>query len=93
MVYEERIEEIDLQRYWLVLKRRWRPASAVFIVTVLAAFGATMTQKQLYEAAAKLLLRPDQSAVLTGVQDVGDLKSLKQTSDPLATQAEIIFSL
>lgn len=93
MVYEERIEEIDLQRYWLVLKRRWRPASVVFIATVLAAFGATATQKQLYEAAAKLLLRPDQSAVLTGVQDVGDLKSLKQTSNPLATQAEIIFSL
>ena len=93
MVYEERIEEIDLQRYWLVLKRRWRPASVVFLVTVLAAFGATTAQKQLYEAAAKLLLRPDQSAALTGVQDLGDLKSLKQTSDPLATQSEIIFSL
>jgi polysaccharide biosynthesis transport protein len=93
MVYEERIEEIDLQRYWLVLKRRWRPASAVFIATVLAALGAATAQKPLYEAAAKLLLRPDQTAALTGVQDLGDLKSLKQTSDPLATQAEIIFSL
>ncbi len=93
MVYEERIEEIDLQRYWLVLKRRWRPASVVFIATVLAAFGATTTQKPLFEASAKLLLRFDQTAALTGVQELADLKSLKQTSDPLATQAEIIFSL
>ncbi len=93
MVYEERIEEIDLQRYWLVLKRRWRPASVVFIATVLAAFGATTTQKPMYEAAAKILLRLDQTATLTGVQDLGELKSLKQTSDPLATQAEIILSL
>jgi polysaccharide biosynthesis transport protein len=93
MVYEERIEEIDLQRYWLVLKRRWRPASVVFVATVLAALGSTINQKPSYEASTKILLRPDQTAALTGVQDLGDLKSLKQTGDPLATQAEIIFSL
>ena len=94
MVYEERIEEIDLQRYWLVLKRRWRPASVVFVATVMAALGAASTQKPLYEAAAKLLLQPDQTASLTGIsQDLGSLETLKQTSDPLATQAEIIFSL
>jgi polysaccharide biosynthesis transport protein len=94
MVYEERIEEIDLQRYWLVLKRRWRPASLVFITTVLAALSLASKQEALYEAAAKLLLQPDQTAALTGVsQELGSLKSLKQTSDPLATQAEIIFSL
>ncbi|MGB7084709.1 MAG: polysaccharide biosynthesis tyrosine autokinase [Phormidesmis sp.] len=95
MVYEERIEEIDLQRYWLVLKRRWRPASAVFVATVLASVGAALNQKPLYEAAAKLLLQPDQTASLTtGInQELGSLKSLKQTSDPLATQSEIIFSL
>lgn len=94
MVYEERIEEIDLQRYWLVLKRRWRPASVVFVATVMAAFGAASTQKPMYEAGAKLLLQPDQTASLTGVsQDLGSLETLKQTSDPLATQAEIIFSL
>lgn len=94
MVYEERIEEIDLQRYWLVLKRRWKPAAAIFALTVAAAFGSTTTQKPSYEAAAKLLLRPDQTASLTGVsQDLGSLETLKTTSDPLATQAEIIFSL
>ena len=93
MIYEERIEEIDLQRYWLVLKRRWRPATGVFITTVLAAFASAASPESLYQASAKLLLRTDQTAALTGIQDLGELKTLKQTSDPLATQAEIIFSL
>ena len=94
MVYEERIEEIDLQRYWLVLKRRWKPAVGVFVLTLAAAFASTTTQKPMYEAGAKLLLRPDKTASLTGVsQDLGSLETLKTTSDPLATQAGIIFSL
>ncbi|MGD1867393.1 MAG: GumC family protein [Phormidesmis sp.] len=93
MIYEERIEEIDLQRYWLVLKRRWRPAAVVFAISVLAALGASTSQKPLWVATAKLLLRNDQTAELTGVsQELGDLNTLKVTSDPLATQAEIIFS-
>ena len=93
MIYEERIEEIDLQRYWLVLKRRWKPASAVFIATVLASAGAVMSQTPLYEAGAKLLLQNDTTAGLTGLdRDLGTLQSLKLTSDPLSTQSEIIFS-
>ncbi|MEL7331772.1 MAG: polysaccharide biosynthesis tyrosine autokinase [Cyanobacteria bacterium J06560_2] len=94
MIYEERIEEIDLQRYWLVLKRRWRPAVAVFVLTLLAALAAAINQKPLWIATSKLLLRNNQTSDLTGVaQELGDLNSLKVTSDPLATQAEIIFSL
>lgn len=93
-MYEERIEEIDLQRYWLVLRRRWLPASVVFTLTVLAALMASSSQKAMYEATSKLLLREDQTAALTGVaQELGDLESVKVTSDPLATQSEIIFSL
>jgi len=94
MIYEERIEEIDLQRYWLVLKRRWLPASVVFCLTVLAALAASSQQKAMYEATSKLLLRDDRTAQLTGVaQELGNLESLDVTSDPLATQAEIIFSM
>ena len=93
MIYEERIEEIDLQRYWLVLKRRWRPAAVVFAATVLASLSAATSQKPLWVATAKLLLRNDQTAELTGIaQELGDLSTLNVKSDPLATQAEIIFS-
>ena len=93
MSYEERIEEIDLKRYWLVIKRRWKPASAVFLATALASTAAVMTQKPLFEASSKVLLQNDNTAGLTGINsELGSLETLKSTSDPLATQAEIIFS-
>ena len=93
MSYEERIEEIDLKRYWLVLKRRWKPASAVFLAGILASVGAVMSQTPLYEASSKVLLQNDDTANLTGVgSDLGSLDTLTSTSDPLATQAQIIFS-
>ena len=92
MIYEERIEEIDLQRYWLVLKRRWRPAAVVFALTVMAAFAVAGRQKPLWVATAKLLLRNNETSELTGIaQEFGDLNSLNVTSDPLQTQAEINF--
>ena len=93
MAYEERIEEIDLQRYWLVLKRRWIPASVIFVLTVLAALGAAFRQKPMFEPTGKLLLRNDQTAELTGIaKDLGNLESLNLSSDPLDTQAALILS-
>ena len=93
MSYEEQIEEIDLKRYWLVLKRRWKPASAVFLAGILASVAAVTSQKPLYEASAKVLLQNDDTANLTGVSsELGSLEALTKTGDPLATQAEIIFS-
>lgn len=98
MVSEERIddiESIDIARYWLVLKRRWKPALAVAVATVVAAIAAASSQKPMFEAASKVLLQRDKTAALTGVSDdLGDLEALnEQTGDPLSTQAEIIFSL
>ncbi len=93
MSYEEQIEEIDLKRYWLVLKRRWKPASAVFVAGIAASIAVVMAQEPLYEASSKVLLQNDSTAGLTGVSsELGSLETLKSTSDPLATQAEIIFS-
>jgi len=93
MAYEERIEEIDLQRYWLVLKRRWLPASIVFVLSVIAALSASTRQRPMFEPTGKLLLRDDQTSELTGIaQDLGNLESLNLSSDPLATQAALILS-
>ncbi len=93
MSYEEQIEEIDLKRYWLVLKRRWKPASAVFIAGIFVSVAAVISQEPLYEATSKILLQNDNTAGLTGVNsELGSLETLKGTSDPLATQAEIVLS-
>jgi capsular exopolysaccharide synthesis family protein len=86
-------EEIDFQKYWLVLKRRWLPATGVFgIVVGLATVGALL-QKPVYEAEGKLLFKPDRSSSLTGLKnDLGELGSIGDKSNPLSTEAEIIRS-
>jgi capsular exopolysaccharide synthesis family protein len=86
-------EEIDFQKYWLVLRRRWLPATGVFgIFVVLAALAASL-QKPIYKAEGKLLFKPDQSSDLTGLKNgIGDVVRLGEKSEPLATEAEILAS-
>jgi len=90
--YRDYVEEFDLQRYWLVLKRRWLPASLVFLATLGAAVYYGSTRKPVYQSTGKLLLKVDQASVLTGIgTELGRLEAINQFGgDPLATQASII---
>ena len=87
-------EEIDFQKYWLVLKRRWLPATGVFgIIVVLAAIAASL-KEPVYQAEGKLLFKPDRSAALTGLKnDLGEVATIGEKSNPLSTETEIIRSL
>jgi capsular exopolysaccharide synthesis family protein len=86
-------EEIDIQKYLLVLKRRWLIASIVFAgFTALAGFN-WVTQKPAYEATGKLLFRTDKTSSLTGAgEEIGHLESIKREANPLDTQAIILQS-
>ena len=86
-------EEIDFQKYWLVLRRRWLPGLGVFgIFVVLAALAASL-QKPIYKAEGKLLFKPDQSSDLTGLKNgIGDVVRLGEKSEPLNTEAELLAS-
>lgn len=92
--YRNYIEEFDLQRYWLVLKRRWLPASLVFLASLAAATYYGATRKPVYESTGKLLFKVDQSSALTGIgTELGRLEAVNEFGgDPLATQASIIES-
>jgi len=86
-------EEIDFQKYWLVLRRRWLPATGVFGIFVVLAALAASVQKPIYKAEGKLLFKPDQSSDLTGLKNgIGDVVRLGEKSEPLATEAEILAS-
>ncbi|HEY9763431.1 MAG TPA: polysaccharide biosynthesis tyrosine autokinase [Trichocoleus sp.] len=93
--YRDYAEEIDLQRYWLVMKRRWFPAVVVFLAAVAAASYYGATRKPSYEAQGTLLLQANRATNLTGVTgDFGKLQPLNPfAGDPLATQADIVASL
>ncbi|MEM9447605.1 MAG: polysaccharide biosynthesis tyrosine autokinase [Cyanobacteria bacterium P01_E01_bin.6] len=95
METKEHREDIDLSKYWAVLKRRWFPASGIFGLSLLAAAFLTAWTEPIYQASAKLLIETDRSSALTGLssqEDAGDLESLSSKSEPLTTQAEILKS-
>lgn len=86
--------EIDLQKYWLVLKRRWPIIVAICgLTTALATLAATY-QEPVFEAKAKLLFESDQTASLVGLEGASrELKALTSQDNPLDTQVEIFNSL
>jgi polysaccharide biosynthesis transport protein len=90
----------DLQRYWQVLGRRWKPAAAVAIATTAASAGLATFQKPTYNATGKLLIRSNRLSVLTGLggdasattNNLGALSQLSQQSTPVRTEAENVLS-
>lgn len=89
----ESTTDIDLQKYWLILRRRWLPAVAVFGSVVGLAVIYTFLQKPIYQAQGKLLFEnQDRTSSLTGVQGE-DLTALSKTNNPVDTEAEVIVSI
>ncbi|WP_017653683.1 GumC family protein [Fortiea contorta] len=87
-------EEIDVQKYWLVLKRRWVVVSGVFVASVATAGIAASTQKPAYQATGQILVQSNKTSSLTGVgEKIGTLESLKREGNPLDTQAVVVQSL
>lgn len=100
--------DLDFQKLWLALKRRWLPGAAVFAVIIGLTVPLALSQKQKtdYEAAGKLLFKVNRTPSLTGVgqverieggqaggQAVGGLAALTQTGNPVSTEMEIVTSI
>jgi polysaccharide biosynthesis transport protein len=86
-------EEIDVQRYWLVLRRRWLPAVAVLGGAIALATAFALLQRPVYRAEGRLLIKSSSASALTGLgETLGQLKALGEQNTPLDTQAEIIRS-
>ncbi len=96
------LEAVDLQPYWLLLKRRWKPAIAVLATTMAAATALSTQQKPSYTASGKLLLRTNRIPSLTGLgspeasnannNGLGSLTALTPQSSPLRTESEQLLS-
>ena len=85
--------DLDLQKYWLVLKRRWIPATAIFASIVGISTAYTLSLDKIYEAEAKLLIKADRSGKLAGLDsNTGEISGLTSDSNPLYTEAEILKS-
>ena len=87
------VEEIDLQKYGLILKRRGRLITIIALSTLVLSGINALRQIKLYQASGQLLIRSDQTSQLTGIDArSGDVKSLTTKSDPLTTEIEILKS-
>lgn len=90
----EYIDEINFQKYWLVLKRRWMPALFVFSGAVVLALIAALMEDPVYQAEGKIRFKSDRTSALTGLEEErGRVEVLNFRSEPLQTQAEIVKSL
>jgi succinoglycan biosynthesis transport protein ExoP len=86
-------EEIDVQKYLLVLKRRWLIASGVFAAFATLGGINYFMQPPVYEGSGKLLFQSNQTSSLTGVgEKIGHLESIKREANPLDTQAIVMQS-
>jgi capsular exopolysaccharide synthesis family protein len=89
-------EDIDFQKYWLILKRRWLPASCVFVLVVILAGAATFLKKPTYEAGGRLLFKKKNttsSLVTDAGGKIGELDSLSLLNTPIDTEAEVVRSI
>ncbi|MEM7557156.1 MAG: polysaccharide biosynthesis tyrosine autokinase [Cyanobacteria bacterium P01_A01_bin.84] len=94
MKYQDHIEEVDFQKYWLILQRRWLPAVGVFGVFITLAIMFAFSRKASYKAEASLLIKKDNIPSLTGLGgSVGEIKSLKFQDNPLDSQVKILTSV
>ncbi|MGB7442986.1 MAG: polysaccharide biosynthesis tyrosine autokinase [Coleofasciculaceae cyanobacterium] len=87
-------EDIDLQQFWLVFKRRWLAALGVFGVSVGLAGFHYMQQEPVYQADGKLLInKVNRTSSLTGLGEPEKIDPLGNKSNPLETEAEVIRSI
>lgn len=85
--------EIDFQHYWLLLKRRWRPAAIVFGTTLLLATVFALLRKPVYTAEGKVLVEVDRTFNLTGLgTEPEKYAPINVQSNPLKTETEVVLS-
>ncbi|OBQ40352.1 MAG: chain-length determining protein [Anabaena sp. CRKS33] len=93
-INQEDQDSIDIQQYWLILKRRWFVASVVMASVISATAFMTYTQKPVYESQGKLVFtKKDAASSLSSLSDkMGELGGLTNLSNPVDTEAEVIRS-
>lgn len=86
---------IGFQQYWLILKRRWLPASSVFVSIFALTALSLLLQKPVYVAEGKLLFKKmGATSSLTGLgREIGQLTPLQEQGSPVDTEAENIRSV
>lgn len=86
---------LKLGEFGQLLKRRWLPASIVFIVVFALVTMAGLSKKSTYVAEGKLLIqRVGSTSPVTGLaREISELDALEDRGSPLDTEIEILISV
>ena len=85
--------DVNLSEYLAKLKRRWKPALAIFLLTLGVTGGLSLLQKKTYQAEGKILFKQKSAASYTGIgEQVGTLEPLLVNQTPLSTQIQVLES-
>jgi polysaccharide biosynthesis transport protein len=90
------VEDIDFQKYWLILRRHWLPGTSVFVLMVVLATSVAFLKKPTYSSVGRLLIKkknPTSGLVTEASEKIGQLESLNVLNTPLDTEAEVIRSV
>ncbi len=88
-------ETIDLGKYWLTLKRRWLPATFIFLLVFFAATLAGFIKTPIYQAQGKLRIKDVKSSLGSSLTelDVGGINPLSGDGSFLETEVATILSV
>ena len=85
--------DVNPSEYLVKLKRRWKPALAVFLLTLGVTGGLSLLQKKTFQGEGKLLFKQDSAAAQTGIgENAGRLDPILPNQTPVSTQIEVLES-
>ena len=88
-------EDIDLLKYWQILKRHKIPAAMIFWATVILAIIVALLLEKEYAADGKLKFTKENTTsalIAESGEKIGKLETLSNTATPVDTEAEVIKS-
>ena len=85
--------DVNLSEYLVKAKRRWKPALAIFLLTLGVTGGLSLLQDPTYQAEGKLLFKKNAAGVgMIGGEESGTLEPILNDQTPLSTQIQVLES-
>ena len=84
--------DVNLNEYLVKARRRWKPALAVFLLTLGVAGALSLLQEKTYQAQGKLLFRKNAPGVGEIGEQAGTLEPILNDQTPLSTQIQVLES-
>ncbi|HEY9768062.1 MAG TPA: polysaccharide biosynthesis tyrosine autokinase [Coleofasciculaceae cyanobacterium] len=85
--------DVNLSEYFVKIKRRWKPALAIFLLTLGVTGALSLLQQKTYQAEGKLLFKQRSAGAIGDIgEQAGTLETILTDQTPLSTQIEVLES-